>query len=325
MIRTPYWWNERTLTSDALAPLSWIYRVLSAAQRARQEVTQLDIPVLCIGNLTAGGSGKTPVCLAIGRLLKERGINAFFVSRGYGGALAGPVQVEPLTHTAQQVGDEPLLLAEVLPTIVAHERAAGASYAQSLGAKLVILDDGFQNPSLHKNCSLLVVDGNYGFGNERLLPAGPLREPVAEGLARAQGVVVIGPPVAYSLRALTQPPLAATLSVTDGIRLQGKRVVGFAGIAHPRKFQATLTQAGAEVVQFISFGDHHSYTEQNIARLRRAAQQAQAQLVTTAKDWVRLPADFRAEVQQVPVALSFTDPQALEALLAPLIERARAA
>lgn len=320
-MRTPSWWQDDNPVSMLLTPFALAY---GAGARLRQKQESkgetLPVPVLCIGNLVAGGAGKTPTCIAIGEFLKARGIDAFYLSRGYGGAVAGPLRVDPATHDSAQVGDEPLLLARVLPTVVAHERREGARYAIEQGAKLLILDDGFQNPTIRKTLSLLVVDAVNGFGNGRLIPAGPLREPVADGLKRAHGVILIGqgePPPEVTASGL--PVLNAEIRPAQGVPdLHGKRVVAFSGIAYPQKFRSTLAALGAEIIEFHNYPDHYAYCDSDLEMLTRKAATLGATLMTTAKDRVRLSASWKEKVQVLDVTLHFRDRGALERVLAPL-------
>ncbi len=277
--------------------------------------------MICVGNLTVGGQGKTPVVLALLEHLTGQGLRVFALTRGYGGSLPGPVVVDLAQHSAAEVGDEPLLLAAAAPTIVAKDRAAGAQAARAAGAQVIVMDDGFQNPAVRKNLSLIVVDAAVGFGNGRVLPAGPLREPVAAGLARAQALVCIGSdggaltaslPVAVPLLTAQLVPEAAT-----GWR--GQRVFAFAGIGRPQKFFETLARTGAAIVATRAFADHRPYRAAELAALRRDAAAQGAALVTTAKDFARLPPDQRAGIGVLSVRLRFDDPAALAAVLAPTL------
>ena len=269
--------------------------------------------VVCVGNLTAGGSGKTPVALAIGTRLKAEGHSVFFLTRGYGGGETGPLEVRA-THTAADVGDEALLLAKTAPTIVAHDRAAGAALAESKGAQIIVMDDGHQNFALAKDLSLVVVDGETGFGNGLMIPAGPLREGVAQGLARADAVIVMnqGDP---DLAAFKGPVLRARLKA-DSEAFRGHRVFAFAGIGRPEKFLASLAEAGARVTGSQFFADHHAFRVGEIAALKRRAQDAE--LVTTEKDFARLGAADRDGIAVLPVRVLFEDERALGRLLAGL-------
>lgn len=265
--------------------------------------------VICVGNLTAGGSGKTPVAIAIAELLKGRRI--FFLTRGYGGRLAGPHQVAP-DDNAADVGDEALLLARVAPTIVARDRALGAMLAVRLGAEVIVMDDGHQNFSLAKDLSLVVVDGESGFGNGRVIPAGPLREPVAQGLARADAVIVMGG--GDPVPGFQGPVLHARLAA-GAHGLAGRRVYAFAGIGRPEKFLATLRAEGAGIAGSRFFPDHHVYDVMELVGVRSQALAANALPVTTEKDLARLPPDQRAGIAVLPVRAVFDAPDAMARLL----------
>jgi tetraacyldisaccharide 4'-kinase len=280
--------------------------------------------VLCVGNLVAGGSGKTPVVLSLAKIFVSRGIAPHVVMRGYGGRLAGPVRVDPKIHDAVSVGDEALLAAGQTPCLVSRDRAAGVRAAVDAGAQVILLDDGFQNPHVGKDLSLVVVDAAYGFGNCRLMPAGPLRERIASGLARADAIVLIDGGSDSTPRCLTgmnRPLLQAALRPVDGSRFVGPPVIAFAGIGRPEKFFASLRGLGVKLVAQEGFPDHHKYSAAELATLRRDAVRAGALLVTTAKDWVRLSANDRADIAVLDVELRWRDETAVQALLAPLLSR----
>jgi tetraacyldisaccharide 4'-kinase len=323
-MHAPEFWQRDGLWPRLLEPAGW---ALAGAGRLRRQLARplkLEIPVLCVGNLVAGGTGKTPIALALAQHLLARGIRVQCLIRGYGGTQPGPLAVDPARHDARAVGDEALLLAAVAPTVVARDRAAGGRLAVARGAGLLVMDDGFQNPGLAKDLSLLVVDGAVGFGNGRLLPAGPLREPIACGLARAQALVLIGPDQAGVARRIAGalPILGARLAPDTGWdALRGRRVVAFAGIGRPQKFFAALEAHGIAVVERVPFADHHRFDTDDIARLDRLAAGADAILVTTAKDAVRLSAPARARVTVLTVTLAWDDPDALRRLLDPLLPR----
>jgi tetraacyldisaccharide 4'-kinase len=317
-MRAPDFWREDPgFLARLLSPAG---AALDAAGRLRRAVVRpyrAPAPVICVGNLVAGGSGKTPVALSLAAILAERGIAAAIVTRGYGGRLAGPERVDPRAHDAAAVGDEALLAAVQGPCWVARDRAAGVRAAVAAGAAAIILDDGFQNPHVTKDLSLVVVDAAYGFGNGRLIPGGPLRERVADGLARADAIVLIGDGE-VSVPAAT-PVLGAALEPVDGNRFASIPVIAFAGIGRPEKFFVSLRGLGAALVAERGFPDHHPYRAAELAALRREAASAGARLVTTRKDWVRLPPGERTGIDVLDVVLHWRDPAALDALLAPLI------
>jgi tetraacyldisaccharide 4'-kinase len=263
--------------------------------------------------------------LSLVAFIANQGVAVQAVTRGYGGRLTGPVRVDSTRHDALAVGDEALLLARSGPCWVARDRAAGCRAAAEAGVETIVLDDGFQNPGVAKDLSLLVIDAQYGFGNDHLIPAGPLREPVRSGLARADAIILIGdgePPAA--LRATQRPLLRASLDPVDAVSFRGMRVAAFAGIGRPAKFFASLRRVGAEIMMARSYPDHHRFTPAEIAGLRRDAERTGARLVTTAKDWVRLPVAVRSGIEVFEVELRWRDPAALPDLLAPVLRRAGA-
>jgi len=304
-----FWWRTPGATAALLAPFAWIYGKI-AAQRMAKPGGRIGIPVLCIGNLTLGGAGKTPTAIAVARLLLAAGERPFLLSRGYGGALTGPVMVDPALHGAAHVGDEPLLLARVAPTIVAHDRVAGAEAALSAGASVVVMDDGFQNPSLAKDLSIVVIDGRRGAGNGRVFPAGPLRAPLASQLARAHALILIGAAQgADAFSAAGIPLLHAKLAPDRAAlaNLGNRPVLAFAGIADPQKFFATLSDAGITIADRRSYPDHYRFSAADAAALVARAERNGLALATTEKDFVRLGdarlAVLAARTQAIPVSL----------------------
>jgi tetraacyldisaccharide 4'-kinase len=322
-MRAPDFWHEPPgLAAALLAPAGAAWEAAARLRRAIARPYRAPVPVICVGNLVAGGSGKTPVVLSLAGMLAARTTAVHVVTRGYGGSLAGPVRVDPAQHHAAAVGDEALLLAARAPCWVARDRAAGIAAAAEAGAAAILLDDGFQNPNVAKDLPLVVVDADYGFGNGRVMPAGPLREPVTAGLARADAVVLLGDgPGPAELRDVTCPVLRATLEPQNGERFDRLRLLAFAGIGRPEKFFVTLRRLGAALVMAEPFADHHRYSEAEIARLRERAAREDARLVTTAKDWVRLRPSWRAGIDVLEVETRWQDPAALDHLLSGFDDR----
>ncbi len=317
-MRAPgFWWREPGAAAALLSPAARVYGVI-AERRLKKRGERVGVPVVCIGDPTVGGAGKTPTAIAVMRLLIEARRRPMFLTRGFGGTLRGPVMVEA-SHTAAQVGDEPLLLARVAPTIVARDRVAGARFAAEKGAGFIVMDDGFQNPSLVKDLSVLVVDGARGIGNGRVIPAGPLRAPFHAQLNRAQLLLVLGKvtgasPIILAAQQREFPLVRATLEPDRKAvdLLRGKRVLAFAGIGHPAKFFATLAAAGIETPSCRAFPDHHRYRASEAAALITAATSGGLQLVTTEKDFVRLKDDpalaqLAAQSLAVPISLGRSD------------------
>ncbi|MGE5517232.1 MAG: tetraacyldisaccharide 4'-kinase [Bacteroidota bacterium] len=316
-MRAPEFWHTPTLTSRLLAPLGSVYAWVVARRLAEAEPYRPTIPVICVGNIVTGGAGKTPVCMALVERLRARGCQPHLLTRGYGGTEVGPRAVDPVRHDAARVGDEALLLAQCAPTWVARWRPDGAVAAAQMGADILVMDDGFQNPSIAKDLSLVVVDGAYGFGNGLPMPAGPCRETVAGGLARADAVVVVGEDTAgIAQRCGPLPVLTARLVPgPEAEALRGRKVVAFAGIGRPAKFFDTLEHCGAELVAAHSFPDHHAFSRAELAELIAEAESVGAVPVTTAKDAVRVPSDLRPALSVLTVRLEWDKPEALDVLL----------
>lgn len=322
----PRFWWEGGAAGVLLAPLGALVGLVAGRRLRQAPGGRLAIPVICIGNPTVGGSGKTPTAIAVAGLLREMGRAPAFLLRGYGGRLAGPVLVDLDAHTAADVGDEALLLARHAPTVVSRDRLAGGRLLERSGAGVVVMDDGFQNPGLHKDVSALVIDAAVGVGNGRVTPAGPLRAALAPQLARADAVILVGTgvrgdAVAAAARAAGLPVLPARLAPVAAEAFAGLRVLLFAGIGRPEKVAGTLAEAGAEVVRLEAFPDHHPFTEADADRLLALAAREGLALVTTEKDLARLAGAegargrLAAAARAIAVELRFADPDAVRAVL----------
>ncbi len=322
MKQPEFWFRPPGWFSTLLLPIAALWGAATRYRLRRGRRTRTGTPVICIGNLNVGGAGKTPMAMAMAQHLVALGETPHFVTRGHGGSLRGPARVDPGQHRADDVGDEALLLAAFAPTWVCRQRQAGASLATDAGASVIILDDGHQDASIHHDLSIVVVDTGRGFGNERVLPAGPLREPVAAGLRRAHLVVAIGYGMPGEFRRRWLPgsdlPVAAgTMTpLRTGIDWKGERVLAFAGIGDPAKFFASLEALGAHLVKAVPLGDHQPLTGRLLSRLESAARAASAKLVTTEKDAVRLNDQWRSHVLTLPVRLELEDWSDIDALLA---------
>ena len=332
-LATPRWWYVREgapapVSRLLLRPVSWIWAWATARRLAKATPFDPGAPVISVGGLTVGGVGKTPIVREMINHLRARGVEAQGLSRGYGGSQAGPLRVDPRLHTATEVGDEPLMLAQTAPMWIARDRAAGARAAVAGGAKALVLDDAHQNPALNKTLSLVVVDGEtrdgeWPFGDGAVFPSGPMREPLAVGLARADAVIVLLPMGMAEadpelLEAVAGKPVLIARLTAPAPPPSGPQL-GFAGVAKPWKVQRALRAAGCELVDFAGMADHAQFDEPTLKVLADRAQMLGAGLVTTEKDWIRLPPAWRTQVSAWPIRAQFDDEAALAALLAPIL------
>ena len=316
-MKTPSFWHADGFIPKLLEPLAQLYKCLSFLERSLRSKTKIDVPVLCIGNLVSGGAGKTPIALSIGQKLNAKH-NISFLTRGYGGIEAGPIEVNPDEHSSYEVGDEALILSEVGPTWVSRNRIAGAIAAKNAGFEIVIMDDGFQHTSLVKTLSFVIIDGPYGFGNGRLIPAGPLREPIYSGLKRADVIVLVGEvnPSIIELLPNNKPLLRASLVPAEmGTQLSNNNVIGFAGIGRPTKFLETLEKMGLNIIDFVAFPDHYRFRESEIRELYEKATEVDAILVTTFKDMKRVPKSVAHLCQPIGITVVWEDDNEIQQLL----------
>ena len=321
-----FWWRKAGLASGLLTPAAAAYGAVAARRMARPGA-RTKRPVLCVGNFTLGGAGKTPAALWLAKMLQDAGERPFCLSRGYGGSLSGPKLVDAHGDVAAQVGDEALLLARVAPTVVARDRPAGAQAAIAAGASVIVMDDGLQNSSLAKDFTIAVVDGRRGLGNGCVFPAGPLRAPLAAQLASSDALLVIGDGEAgRDIGAKAALPLFHGRLVADAAALKARRVLAFAGIGDPDKFFATAEAAGIAVARRQAFPDHHRFSAEEAAELIMRAEHDGLALLTTEKDRARMAGEpllaaLAARVHVLPVALAVDEADALRKLVLGKIRR----
>lgn len=331
-MKPPEFWNYRDGRDSApmirllLTPFSWVTSWATARRIRQTDSYDTGIPVICVGNATMGGTGKTPVAIYLLKSLRRLGINAVGLTRGYGGKEKGPVTVNE-THTAADVGDEPLLLARNGPVWVAAGRDDGARAAIANGAQAIIMDDGHQNPLLEKTLSLVVVDAEVGFGNGCVFPAGPLRENLQASLARADAVVLMKPTADFDISDELAEQLAGKVVIPAYLAPAAPppkgKLYAFAGIGRPNKFFDSLRRHGGDLVEAMSYADHYKYKTEDIESLFALASEYEASLITTEKDYVRVPAGYRKGVTPWPVHVVFEDELTMRRLLHPIIEHTK--
>jgi tetraacyldisaccharide 4'-kinase len=327
-----FWWRKAGLAAGLLAPAAACYGAITAWRLARAGA-QAGVPVLCVGNFTHGGTGKTPTVMALAKMLQDAGERPYCLSRGYGGSLTGPKQVDVHSDHAAQVGDEALLLARMAPTIVARDRVAGAAAARSAGATVIIMDDGLQNPSLSKDFTIAVVDGRRGVGNARVFPSGPLRAPLDAQFARTDALLVMGDTsgaggIVAAAAARGLPVLRGRLVPDAGAAaaFKGRKVLAFAGIGDPNKFFSSVADAGISTGQCVAFPDHHRYTPEEAAALIMQAEHNGFAMLTTEKDHVRMAGEpllnaLSARAHVLPVTLRLDETDELRRLVLAKVQR----
>ena len=311
-----FWYEPNTWKAKFLYPLGYFYNLLTLLRGKLAKPQSYSCLTICIGNLNVGGTGKTPTTIALAQHFLKKGLQVHVVSRGYKGKFQGTFLVDPQKHKSDEVGDEPLLMSEFTSVWVSNKRKNGIAAAENAGAQIVLLDDGFQDPSFHKDFSLIVVDGEKGFGNKKCMPAGPLRENIVQGFKRADALVIVGEriykfdtfPTHLKIIHSTLKPIETGMNWKEG------KYLAFAGIADPSKFFKTLRSLGANLIDCVALSDHQNLNGQVLKRLERKANSAHAQLVTTEKDAVRLSNTFRKKVLSLPVRIEFDDKNELENL-----------
>jgi tetraacyldisaccharide 4'-kinase len=316
LFKPPSFWDKSGHPlAIAFEPFSWLYRLGMAVHQRAKTPCRSCIPVISVGNIVLGGAGKTPVTLALAKILQAKGYTPHVISRGYGGSVNKPVQIDPFLHNYQEVGDEPLLLAKVAPTWVSKNRRAAADLAIQAGADILLLDDAHQNQDLIKDICFLVVSASQGFGNGRVFPSGPLRQSLPSGLKKATAIIFIGEEedaLPQQLIDISYPLIRAKIVPVNPDPCP---VIGFAGLGYPEKFHQTLINSGYEVLGFIPFADHCPYTLEDLQQLKKKAQEMQALLITTEKDYARIPETGREGILSLPVRLAFQEDDKLEKVL----------
>lgn len=308
-MKTPKYWQSNSLISKILSPIGLLYGSLTQLRLKLKTSPRASVPVICVGNITAGGTGKTPVSLSLAKMLETEMFHPFFVTRGYGGKLQNVI-VNNTKHTPHEVGDEPLLLSKQAPVVVNADRYQGAQLAIKEGADIIIMDDGFQNPSLYKDVSFLVFDGHYGIGNGKIIPAGPLRETFADGIKRADSLIILGKDK-HNLAQRSRLPVFFAHTEAAQTTISNPNILAFAGIGHPQKFYHTLTTYGFNVVETVDFPDHHFYSHQELQKLVERAQQINAEIYTTSKDFVKIPPSMQKYINVLEISVIWDDPEKL--------------
>lgn len=313
-MKTPTFWKDKNLISTLLLPLGWGYSAATALRMKLHPAQRVKIPVICIGNITAGGTGKTPTAVTIAKLLQKHGKKPFFVSRGYGGTLQGVLLRKDGPFVAKEVGDEPLILAQTAPVAIHPNRFNAALIAMHHGADCIIMDDGFQNPTLYKDISLLVIDGGFGLGNMRPVPSGPLREDLTAGLSRASAVLIIGEDKTDIESKIKSLPIIKAQIQPIMPHIGNKNIIAFAGIGRPEKFYTSLRDCGFKLINAHDFPDHHFYSQNELEKIIKEAKEKGAEIYTTSKDMVKIPPELKHYFKVLEIEIKFADNKIIEIL-----------
>lgn len=319
-MRTPKFWQSKNLLSTILLPLGALYAFLTKLRVNKKTGIKISKPVICVGNITAGGTGKTPVAIALSQILQEHFYTPYFISRGYGGRLTN-VLIDLKTHSAKDVGDEPMLLANHCPTIINPHRGVSAQKAVELGADVVIMDDGFQNPGLEKDISFIVFDGGYGWGNKRCIPAGPLREKWYRGSRRANAVIIIGEDKFNLAAKVNDKPVFFAKIEAVAPNIKNKNIIAFAGIGRPQKFYDSLVEQGFMIKHQQDFPDHHQYSQKDLQNLIDVALLDNLDIWTTSKDFIKIPKGLQKHFNVLEIAIKWQNKSELENFLLSLVKK----
>ena len=324
MLKAPkFWYLKRdTFLSRILYPLSLLFRFGTKIRSITSSSNKSNLPVICIGNIVVGGAGKTPVSLKIGKILIKSGYKPNFISKGYAGIIKTNTLIQSW-HSPKSVGDEPLLLSEISPTWIGIDRNKSIKLAEKKGADCIIMDDGFQNPTIHKDFSIIVINASQEFGNKRVMPAGPLRESIKRGLSRTNLIIVIGV-VKQSLKEIIPnhiPIISAKFNINNENKIfKGQRITAFAGIAYPEKFFTSLKEQGAKIVKEVTYPDHHIFDENDLLSLVEMANKTKSILVSTQKDFVRIPKSYRSLVNTLEGEITFENEDLIKEILTNVVE-----
>ena len=324
MLKAPKFWyvKKDTFFSRILFPFSLIFRLGTKIRKLISYTHTFSLPIICVGNIVVGGAGKTPVSLKIGKILKTAGYNPHFVSKGYAGIIKTNTLVESW-HSPKTVGDESLMLSEVAPTWIGIKRNESIQLAKEKGGDCIIMDDGFQNPTIYKDLSIIVINSSQEFGNRRVMPSGPLRESIRRGLSRTNLIIVIGKVTDYLKKTIPDniPVISAKFNINNENKIfKGQKITAFAGIAYPEKFFNSLREQGAKIVKEVTFPDHHIFDENDLLSLAEIANKTQSILVSTQKDFVRIPKSYRSLVNTLEGEIVFENEELFKEIITNVIE-----